>query len=634
LQVANTAVGKTGKCPACGTRVVIPASVADPDEFAPLRPVAPPAPATATARPFGAGPSIGKPDPAAVPVGAIRFEAVGEAWGLFKEQAGVWIAATLIVGFASAGVQLALSVLMIPISMLGGAILPGISVFTSLGSMALSMAVGGIFLGGMYRMALNQVDGRVIGVSDLIPGTDILPSLAVASVLATLATQVGLLCLVIPGLIIWGLFMFSLPLIVDHRIKAIDAMGMSWTTLKQQWLQAAVFILVLWALQIGGMLLCLVGILVTVPLCVLSQAIVYRGFFPGGGAIAKPVQAMDPDFERGGGESGLRPTGRIPAWAWVVAVSGLLAPVVVFGAAIALLVAIAVTASRGLPQNTRTLPQNTRDRQALEKAARTLEKLGPGLAPVPAPGTAGMPATGGHPGVPASRFPAGTPKMAVQDQPQAVANRANPPRKRPSAESAPVNPIDPVTALVRDLANDDDGARKTALDRLARSTPKPDRHDEILKAIRPFLGDPLPAIRASATRALGAWGNADDVPALLTALDDEDSGVRRAAIQAFGKIKDGRAAEGVARQLADQDALVHNDAVRTLRQLGSIAEGEVVKYLKSDDIRTRVRACQVLQAIGTEESVAALTDASSGKSASARAAQSALKAIASREQKK
>ncbi len=81
----------------------------------------------------------------------------------------------------------------------------------------------GVCLGGMYRMALKQIDGHSIGLHDLVSGTDILQSLALASLLAGLAALAGFVCPVIPGWIISGILMFTLPLVVDERLKATDA---------------------------------------------------------------------------------------------------------------------------------------------------------------------------------------------------------------------------------------------------------------------------------------------------------------------------------------------------------------------------------------------------------------------------
>lgn len=80
FRVQDAAAGKTGKCPVCGTRIVVPALAPDlgaaSDEFAVLKPVAPPA---APYRPPGPGPSSFKPQTAVVAWGMVRFEAIGEA---------------------------------------------------------------------------------------------------------------------------------------------------------------------------------------------------------------------------------------------------------------------------------------------------------------------------------------------------------------------------------------------------------------------------------------------------------------------------------------------------------------------------------------------------------------------------
>jgi hypothetical protein len=223
-----------------------------------------------------------------------------------------------------------------------------------------------------------------------------------------------------------------------------------------------------------------------------------------------------------------------------------------------------------------------------------------------------------------------TPKPAGPNRRQSVAQRGNNARNGAGAGARVANPND-VSALIGDLNSDNDAVRLRALDRLARSSPDPAHHDEVVKVLEPLLADLVATTRALAVKALAAWANPDDVPALIAALEDQDGGVRRAAIQSLGRIKDERAVEPLARQMADPNASVHNDAVRALRQMGSIAEVEVIKYLNSDDVRTRERACQVLQIIGTKKSVRALTRAATGKLASSRSAQAALKAINARE---
>jgi hypothetical protein len=164
FRVQDAAAGRKGKCPICATWLVIPAPA--PAVAAPPDPVSAPA----------------APDAAAA--GVVRFEAIGEAWCLFRQRAGGWILATLLAAAGGMVVQFGLFLLSIPVSIVGGVVLGGaLAPLMGLGSLAVAMAVWGLLLGGMFRMALNQVDGEPVAVKDLVPGVEVLPGLALASLL-------------------------------------------------------------------------------------------------------------------------------------------------------------------------------------------------------------------------------------------------------------------------------------------------------------------------------------------------------------------------------------------------------------------------------------------------------------------
>jgi HEAT repeat protein len=217
------------------------------------------------------------------------------------------------------------------------------------------------------------------------------------------------------------------------------------------------------------------------------------------------------------------------------------------------------------------------------------------------------------------------------------AERPGQPVRRGPANPRPIPavraPADPA-ALLADLDQGNDGVRAAALDRLARLAPDPAFHDAVIHAIGPFLAAASPDLRAAAVKALGAWANADDVPALIGPLDDGEPAVRRQALAALGRFPDARAVPPVARHLADPDPRAQSEAVRALRQMGSIAEREVARYLEAGDIRLRERACQVLQAIGTRDSILALNRAAAGRTTASRAAQAALRAIEARDRRR
>ena len=135
-------------------------------------------------------------------------------------------------------------------------------------------------MAGLYRMAINQVRGATPSLGTLFSAGDVLPALLGAAILTTLATFVGALFCVIPGLLLAALFLFTIPLVVDRKLGAIEAMSTSFNTLKPQMWPALGFIIVVGLLAGAGALLCGVGILITAPLAILSIAVLYRDFFP------------------------------------------------------------------------------------------------------------------------------------------------------------------------------------------------------------------------------------------------------------------------------------------------------------------------------------------------------------------
>jgi hypothetical protein len=211
----------------------------------------------------------------------VRFSVIGDAWRLYKQHWFVWSLAMLIVmtGYSviTAGLFAAFDVghahghggfrqFLLP----GGRIVP----------FFVSTVVSSIFLGGMIRMASNQLRGRAPRIEDLLTVGDVWFDLLLVSILNGAATSLGFMLCAFPGFIVSGLFMLAIPLVVESRLPATGALIQSWNALKSQWLVAAVFHCVLILLAVSGAVLCGVGIFLTGPLYCLSIAMLYREFFP------------------------------------------------------------------------------------------------------------------------------------------------------------------------------------------------------------------------------------------------------------------------------------------------------------------------------------------------------------------
>jgi hypothetical protein len=210
----------------------------------------------------------------------LRFNVVRDAWRLYQRHWWTWSMAMLIVLIAYPLVGAALFAVFGLKWPGGGA---GFRLPSGPGESALhyvgTTVVGGFFLGGMIRMASHQVLGRAPRLGDMFSVVDVGFQLLAGSVFYGAATFLGGLLCVIPGFIVSGLLMFTMPLIVIARRPATDAVAESWRILSPQWLTAAVFHLVLSVISGLGFVLCCVGILFTGPLYSLSIAFLFHEFY-------------------------------------------------------------------------------------------------------------------------------------------------------------------------------------------------------------------------------------------------------------------------------------------------------------------------------------------------------------------
>lgn len=238
--------------------------------------------------PYGAVPGGYVPRP------RVRFEVIGEAWQLFQQQMGTWIVAALICAIIMSCVAVPEYALQLSAMFVGGkfnpAAQPGPGVtLIGYGFGFVNMILTNLLLAGMYRMALKQMRGEPISPADLFSVVDVLGSIIGAAFLVAIAVMIGLFLCCFPGLVFQGLLMLTLPLVVDRRMGAVEAMNNSWALLKSEWLMAAVFYFVISIIAwIGGLALC-IGILFTFPLMPISIALIYRDFTSGGpGPYAPP----------------------------------------------------------------------------------------------------------------------------------------------------------------------------------------------------------------------------------------------------------------------------------------------------------------------------------------------------------
>jgi len=176
-----------------------------------------------------------------------------------------------------------------------------------------NLIIAGPLLGGVYLVSLRAVRGESAEVGDvftgfrqnfgqlflghvvpaLLIGLCILPIIIVAVFMVVGSTAQGqqpdphkLLLLVplivlalIPAVYLQTCWAFTLPLIIDKQMDFGAAMKLSRKMVRKHWWQVFGLSLLVGLLNVAGVLMCLVGLLVTVPISIAALMYAYETIF-------------------------------------------------------------------------------------------------------------------------------------------------------------------------------------------------------------------------------------------------------------------------------------------------------------------------------------------------------------------
>jgi len=215
---------------------------------------------------------------------AIRFDAISRAWTVYRDQMGMWIAIALIVALITVAVVVLIDIaIALALNMPLGAWSPWTA--SSFVSGILSSTVAYLITAGALNAAIKQIRGHGLRLDYLTEVSARGAKLLVVAVLMALVTTVATMLFVIPFFVAAGLLMFSIPLVVDKDMEAVEAIRRSFEMLKSQWLMATLFYLVIALIGLAGIIACGVGVIFTLPIYYLSIAFAYEDYMSG---IAEP----------------------------------------------------------------------------------------------------------------------------------------------------------------------------------------------------------------------------------------------------------------------------------------------------------------------------------------------------------
>lgn len=157
---------------------------------------------------------------------------------------------------------------------------------------------------------------------------------------------------------------------------------------------------------------------------------------------------------------------------------------------------------------------------------------------------------------------------------------------------------------IADLTCADSGRRKSAAERLAKVEPN-EWQPQVVAALEKLVSDSESGNRKAAIDALSVWGTGKYLDVLLSLLDRDDYVLQVWASEALVQVGDPRAVKPLCDMLVEHGP---GNPFNCLLRFGKVAEPTLLDYLHHRDDQSRNLVIRLLGEIGTQASIAPLTD--------------------------
>jgi uncharacterized membrane protein len=148
---------------------------------------------------------------------------------------------------------------------------------------AVPIVLHGPLIAGMHIFTTKKLLGRRAEVADLFTGFNFFLPTFVASLLIALFVSIGMILCIIPGLVLTAMYSFTYLFIVDKRMDFWAAMQASHEVVKRDYFGFTMFVVLMLLVNLLGLLCCVVGLLVSVPVTWAAITVAYNelvGFEP------------------------------------------------------------------------------------------------------------------------------------------------------------------------------------------------------------------------------------------------------------------------------------------------------------------------------------------------------------------
>ncbi|TCJ90208.1 hypothetical protein [Nocardia alba] len=227
-------------------------------------------------------------------------DAIGYGWTKFKDNALVWIGMVIVAFLIQAVISFLFGLGNTDTDYDGGVSF-GFGVWRIIGTIV-SSVIGYLISAAFVRGSLHETDGNKPKFGSFFQFTNV-AAVIVAGLLVGLATGIGLVLCIVPGLVVAFFTWWTMQFVIDRDQDGVTAIKSSFAAISSNAGTLLLLALALFGINIVGALLCGLGLLVTIPLTIIASTYAYRVVT--GGPVAGAATAPEPGYpQQYGGPAG------------------------------------------------------------------------------------------------------------------------------------------------------------------------------------------------------------------------------------------------------------------------------------------------------------------------------------------
>ena len=140
--------------------------------------------------------------------------------------------------------------------------------------------LGFVVMGSLDYMFLRRIRGEEVQLGDVFAGFNIaFAHLVLAGLVSGLLTGVGLVLCILPGIYLAVGYVFTLPLVIDKKMDFWPAMEVSRRVVHHHWWSMLALLIVIGLIAMAGVLVCIVGLFISIPVATAALMSVYEDLF-------------------------------------------------------------------------------------------------------------------------------------------------------------------------------------------------------------------------------------------------------------------------------------------------------------------------------------------------------------------